>query len=653
MCGIAGAINWGDAQVVARMTDSLRHRGPDDRGIVFFPQERVGLGHRRLSIIDLSAGGHQPMSSEDENLWITFNGEIYNFLDLRRELEDRGHRFRSSSDTEVILHLYQEYGPKFATRLNGIFALVILDRIHQKVLFARDHLGVKPLYYYCRDGRLLFGSEIKAILESGGYSREVNWQAIRDYFTFACVPCPDTAFRGILQVPPAHIMTFDLSTRQLELEKYWSIDRAVADEVSSGDARDRLRGLLADSVRRQMVSDVPLGVFLSGGLDSPILVGLAAEVSSDPVKTFTIIFEGKHLEFYNEREAAREVAQRFHTEHHEIEASITDPFDMLRMVTSFDQPFANPTAYLMYLISSHTRSEATVALCGAGGDELFAGYPRYRAMKMARLFRYIPQPAINAARRVLGLVSDDYHKANLRRAREFLDGLDKDFTRQFTNWTYYLDENEKSNLLRGPAGDPSLNSASRILGDLFAQEELPDFGNRVLAADVQTFLLDNLLEYTDKMSMAVALEVRVPYLDPRVVATALAIPFSEKLGRRRGKLVLRELFADFLPPTVQSAPKKGFVAPLAIWLKEGLDSYFDDHMGPGRTNAQGIFDWNYIQELRRRHRSGACDYSTELFSIMMFDTWYRQYLLGENLLGDSAKASASAFAGTAVPETII
>ena len=641
MCGIAGAINWGDAQVVARMTDALRHRGPDDRGIMFFPHERVGLGHRRLSIIDLSAGGHQPMSSEDQSLWITFNGEIYNFVELRRELEAKGHRFRSSSDTEVILHLYQEYGSTFVTRLNGMFAFAIFDRTQQKILFARDHLGIKPLYYYHGGGRLLFGSEIKAILESGGYTREIDWQAIRDYFTFSCVPCPQTAFRGILQVPPAHTMTFDLHNERLELERYWSIGRAVTEAISIGDPRGRLRGLLADSVRRQMISDVPLGVFLSGGLDSPILVGLAAEASSDPVKTFTIVFEGKHLEVFDEREAAREVAQRFGTDHHEIEASISDPFDMLRMVTSFDQPFANPTAFLMYLISSHTRREATVALCGAGGDELFAGYPRYRAMEIARLFRHVPQPAISAARKVLSLFTDDYRNANLRRAREFLDGMDPDFTQQFTNWTYYFDENEKRNLLRGPAGDPDLKVASRILRNLLGKEDLVDFGNRVLAADVQTFLLDNLLEYTDKMSMAVGLEVRVPYLDPRVVANALAIPFSEKLDRRRGKLILREIFADFLPQSIRSAPKKGFVAPLGIWLKEGLDSYFEQYMDSSRTSAHGIFDWNYIQELRHRHSSGAVDYSTELFSIMMFDAWYRQYILGEDLVGDSSELTVS------------
>jgi asparagine synthase (glutamine-hydrolysing) len=523
-----------------------------------------------------------------------------------------------------------------------MFAFAILDKTARRILFARDHLGIKPFYYYHQKGRLLFGSEIKAILKSGGYSPEVNWQAIRDYFTFSCVPCPETAFAGIRQLPPAHTMTLDLLTGELELEKYWSIGDAVREATALGDARPRLRELLADSVRRQMISDVPLGVFLSGGIDSPILAGLAAQASSRPVKTFTVVFEGKHLEFFNERDAAREVARKFATEHHEIEVSIDNPLEMLRLVPFFDQPFANPTAYLMYLISSHTRPEATVALCGAGGDELFAGYPRYRAMMLAQMFQHVPHLAITAARKTLGLFSDDFQTAHLRRAREFLDGLNPDFTQQFINWTYYLDEDEKRSLLRGPAADRELKPAARIIDQYFRAGEIDDFGNRILAADVQTFLLDNLLEYTDKMSMAVGLEVRVPYLDPRVVATALAIPFSEKLDRRRGKLILREMFADFLPESIRFAPKKGFVPPLGIWMKESLDSYFDEHMDARTTEATGIFNRDYIQELRARHSNGAADYSYELFSIMTFDTWYRQYILGEEVFDESSSLGASA-----------
>lgn len=640
MCGIAGIANWGDESIVARMTDALQHRGPDDRGVVFFPDERIGLGHRRLSIIDLSPGGHQPMASQDQNLWIVYNGEIFNFIDLRHDLESRGHRFRSSSDTEVLLHLYQEHGSAFVKLLNGMFAFAIFDRRAQTVLFARDHLGIKPLYYFHGNGRLLFGSEIKAILQSGGYSIDVNWQGVSDYFTFSCVPGPQTVFAGILQLPPAHTMTFDLRSGTLKQECYWNIDDAVQDAVAAGNHRGVLRELLTDSVRRQMIADVPLGVFLSGGIDSPILTGLASQLSSHPINTYTIIFEGKNVDFFNEREAAREVARKFRTDHHEIEVSVDDPRDLLQHVTSFDQPFANPTAHLMYLISSRTRAEVTVALCGAGGDELFAGYPRYQAMLLAQKLRHLPPFAIGAMRGALGLFSDDFQTAHLRRAREFLDGLHPDFIRQFMNWTYYLDEDEKHRLLRGPAADQK--SSGRILDGCFRTSAIEDFGNRVLAMDVKTFLADNLLEYTDKMSMATALEVRVPYLDPRVVVNSLAIPFAEKLDRRRGKLVLRELFSDLLPDSVRLAPKKGFVPPLGIWMTESLDSYFDERMSDSETDAVGIFNRNYIDELRARHVRGAADYSYELFSIMIFDTWHRKYIQGEQLPNETPGLSACA-----------
>lgn len=610
MCGIAGAINWSDAHVVARMTNALRHRGPDDQGVMFFPEDRVGLGHCRLSIIDLSPAGHQPMRTEDEQLWITFNGEIYNFRDLRRTLEERGHRFRSATDTEVILHLFQEYGPDFVTRLNGMFAFAIFDKSARKILFARDHIGIKPLYYYYDHGRLLFASEIKGILQSGRFTPNVNWQAIHDYFTFSCVPCPDTAFEGIRQLPPAHTMTFDLRSNELTFGRYWDLGQAVDEASSLGDSRARLKELLADSVRHQMLSDVPLGVLLSGGVDSPILVGLAAQVSSRPVKTFTIGFEGRHLGCFDERNAARAVARQFRTDHHEISVSVKDPVDMLHLVSCFDQPFGNPTAYLMYLISKHTRSEVKVALCGTGGDELFAGYPRYRAIGLGRLFRHLPAPAVSAAKMVLGLFSDHNRNPTLRRAREFLNGLDSNFTQQFMNWTYYLDEDEKSQLLQPPTA--AFKPSSRVLGEYLEANGIEDFGNRVLAADVRTFLLDNLLEYTDKMSMSVALELRVPYLDPRVVAQALAIPFSRKLGHRRGKLVLRELFPELLTPAIRYASKKGFVPPLGIWMRECLDGYFDRHMTREDTEREGIFSWDAIQALRYHHTVGAADYSYDL-----------------------------------------
>lgn len=640
MCGIAGIVNVSDDAALERMTNVQAHRGPDDWGVRFFKEERVGLGHRRLSIIDLSPAGHQPMSNMDESLWITFNGEIYNFLDLRRELEEKGERFRSNSDTEVLLRQYELEGTDCLQSLNGMFAFALLDRRRQKLILARDHFGIKPLYYYFDKGRLAFGSEIKAILASGIYTPEINRQSLHDYFTYLYVPTPETMFRGIRQVPPAHFLELDLRTNEIKLQRYWHPQPPVVGngngKVSVVETREKLRALLADSVRKQMISDVPLGVFLSGGVDSPILTGLMAEASAQPVKTFTIVFQGKNLEFYDEGEIARAAAQKFGTEHREIPVDIKEPLEMLDLVKHFDQPFGNPTFYLMYLISKHTRREATVALCGAGGDELFAGYPRYRAINLARRLRYVPRPLLKGVRRALSLTSDDYRTMTLRRARQFFDGLDGDFARQFVNWTYFLTEEQKRLLLNqveesGVKQNGVMKSSERIVRQALAESPVNDPGNSVLYLDVQTFLPDNILEYTDKMSMAVSLEVRVPYLDYRFVEHSLQIPFSEKLNGGRGKAILKDAFSDLLPQENLKAPKKGFNFPLAVWMRDEFDKYFDLHMSRSEVERQGILRWDYIQLLREQHRTGKHDNSYPLFSIIMFDVWLKQYILGTGM----------------------
>jgi asparagine synthase (glutamine-hydrolysing) len=630
MCGICGIVGYGDEQTLRRMRDRLAHRGPDSAGAVFFLPEQVGLGHRRLRIIDLSPEADQPMTQEDESVWVVFNGEIYNFPELRRELEQKGHRFKSRSDTEVILHLYEEEGADCFARLNGIFALALFDRPRGKLVLARDHLGVKPLYYHHQGTRFSFASEIKGILASGSYTPEPNPQALYDYFTFLYVPHPDTAFRGVYQVPPAHVLELDLKTNSPRLRPYWRPDGAAgASDAGYEESKQELRQLLTDSVRRQMVSDVPLGVFLSGGVDSPILTGLMAQASARPVKTFTIVFRGKDVQFYNEQEAAQAVARKFATEHHEIPVDISDPEEMLDLVEFLDQPFGNPTFYLMYLISKHTRAEVTVALCGAGGDELFAGYPRYRALALGRRLRRLPRPVLAAARGISRLLPDGHRATRLHRARQFLGGLDRDMARQFTRWVYFLDEPRKAALLREDGwlldGQRGRLPSERVIRDHLAGSRLEDLGNQVLQLDVQTFLVDNLLEYTDKMSMAVALEVRVPFLDFRFVERSLRIPFRHKLGRRQGKVILREAFADLLPESNRGLPKKGFNAPLAVWMRDRLDGYFGRYLTRPAVERQKIFRWDSLERLRAEHRAGKRDHSHDLFAVVMFDAWYRKY----------------------------
>jgi asparagine synthase (glutamine-hydrolysing) len=633
------------------MTNALAHRGPDDQGVQFFPEERVGLGHRRLSILDLSPAGHQPMSNEDETLWITFNGEIYNFIQLRRELEEQGCRFKSQTDTEVLLQLYEREGTDCFKRLNGMFAFAILDRRRKKLVLARDHFGVKPLYYYRSHDKFVFASEIKGILASGLYSANINWQGYYDYFTYLYVPCPETMFKDIYQLPPAHYLEFDLTTNQSHVSRYWSLQAAPAangNSPSYDESKRTLRRLLTASVERQMISDVPLGVFLSGGVDSPILTGLMAEQSSRPVKTFTVTFTGKDLELYNEAEEARAAAKRFRTEHHEIAVDISDPLEMLDLIGSFDQPFGNPTFYLMQLISKAARPDVTVALCGAGGDELFAGYPRYRAVGLAESLRSVPDFMFAGAGQALALLSDNYRTATLRRARQFISGRDNDFARQYVNWTYFLTSSEKSKLLKGASRAntnggsflPSERIVRAILGS-DAGNSQGHSGNSALDVDLQTFLPDNVLEYTDKMSMSVGLEVRVPYLDYTVVEFAHALPFDLKLKSGNSKRILKETFADLLPPENLHAPKKGFNFPLATWMRDRFDNYFERQMTRESVRANGLFNWDYIQTLRHQHRSGKKDNSYPLFSLIMFDAWYRKYILERDQL-EIGKAQRSA-----------
>src|SRR5262245_39397703 len=372
-----------------------------------------------------------------------------------------------------------------------MFAFAILDRRRQKLILVRDHLGIKPLYYYHHNGRFVFGSEIKAILSSGLYSSDLNWQGFYDYFTYLYIPCPETIFRGILQVPPAHVLQLDLDTDNIEFWRYWQLSELGARLPRGEEEKEILRWLLAHSARRQMIKDVPLGVCVAGGVDSRILTELMAQSSSKPVKTFTIVFRGKNFQFYNEHASARAAAHKFGTVHHEIPVDISAPMEMFNLVEFFDQPFGNPTFYLMYLISKHTRGEVKAALCGTGGDELFAGYPRYRAMGLARSLRWVPQCLPRVIRSGLDLISDNYRTMTLRRARQFLGGLDKDFVRQFVKWTYFFDEAEKKLLLQenGHANDGNSNGflpSHRIVRQCLDNSSLKDFGNRVLDVDVQT-----------------------------------------------------------------------------------------------------------------------------------------------------------------------
>ncbi len=630
MCGICGIVGTSEHDVIERMTLSLAHRGPDDDGVALFPRHNLALGHRRLSVIDLSLKGRQPMSNEDGTVWLSFNGEIYNFRELKAVLDPARHRFASETDCEVILHLYEERGAAVFKALNGMFALALYDAERARLFLVRDQLGVKPLYYTEVDGKLIFGSEIKAILAANAFTPEVDWQAAHDFFSFLFVPAPHTIWRGVFQLPPAHWLEYDLRGRRIvRIERYWQPATAGISngKQDAGELRAELRRLLTDAVTQQMVSDVPLGAFLSGGVDSNIIVGLMAAQARQPVKTFTVIFEGTGLGYYDERVEAKRIANKFGTEHHELAIDLSHPEEMLELVEYFDQPFGNTTFYLTYLLSRYTREHVTVALSGAGGDELFAGYPRYRAVQAARWLRLLPRAAARAGIAALERWPDSYADRRLHRMRALLAGLDGDEATQYLQWVYYLNEERKAQLLRPRAG--ALRPAARVLAEHLRgiPREL-EAGNRFSLLDVETFLPDNLLEYSDKMSMAWALELRVPYLDPRLVEFAFRVPFAMKLNRRGSKVILREAFADLIPAEHQRVPKKGFNVPLGNWMRTKLDRYFDELLPRNYVEREGIFEYDYIQLLRAEHRRGWRDNGYELFAILMFDTWYRKYVTG-------------------------
>lgn len=656
MCGICGIIGLEDKSPIERMVKSLAHRGPDDQGMIALGEtdniasrltpdasrSSVVLGHTRLSIIDLSKAGHQPMSNEDGSVWITYNGEIYNFRELRKELEGKGYRFRSDTDTEVILHGYEAWGEQVLDRLNGMFAFAIYDTgrrsssssltPHASRLFlARDRLGIKPLYYADYNGHFIFASEIKAILAADLIPRAVDWQAAWDYFSFLYIPHPRTAYHYIRQLPPAHFLIYDFKKKQTELRRYWhpweGNPLPVADPVA---AQAELHELVRDSVRRQLVSDVPLGLFLSGGIDSSVLACVMAEEASMPVKTFTVAFRGEGVAPHDDRAFARRVSQTFGTDHCEVEVNLSRPEEMLDLVTCFDQPFANPTFYISQLISRETRKHVVVALSGAGGDELFGGYPRYRVLPYAAMLERMPKLFGTLACGALEWLKEDFDDAGRRRLKLLARGLGQDFPEQYLRWTYYFSDAEKKTLLGQMANRMRFEASTRILASLLgASPEAADRYQRVLNLDLNSFLSDNILEYTDRTSMGVSLEARVPLLDHRLVEFAYRIPWSYKVRNGRTKAILKGAFSARLPADVLNAPKRGFCPPIATWMAGPLDAYFDRVMTRQDVVKQGIFSWEEIQRLRLQHKARKRDNGMELFGILMFDVWYRRYILNE------------------------
>jgi asparagine synthase (glutamine-hydrolysing) len=625
MCGICGTYGFGDEALLRRMCDTLVHRGPDDEG--FYADELVGLGMRRLSIIDL-AGGAQPIHNEDRTIWLVFNGEIYNFQELRTALEHRGHHFSTASDTETIVHAYEEWGDDGIQRLRGMFAFALWDARRKRLLLARDRVGIKPLYYRHAGNYLWFASEIKAILQ-GGCPRELDFFALHQYLSFAHVPAPNTIFRGIKKLLPGHLLI--CQDGHTELRPFWDLELRPAQSgaMTWSDAKAEVSRLLDECVRLHMVADVPLGAFLSGGIDSSAIVGLMARHSPHPVRTFSLGFEARAHRF-SELPYARLVAQHFKTEHLELPVTA----DVVRLLPSvirhFDEPFANDTALVMYQLSQEVRKHVTVVLAGTGGDEVFAGYNRYVGMRLAEFYARAPHfvraRLADATERMVAQHADGRHWG--RWLHEFTRAGLMTAEDRYVSWLTYFDEEAKRSLYADTvhALTADMDATSGVRAYLRLPERPRDYHDVVFYTDIKTYLPNDQLEYNEKMSMAHSLELRVPFCDHTLVEFAAQLPLHMKAKGGRPKRLLKEAMRGFLPDAIIDRPKVGLHAPIGIWLRSDLQPLVAELLSRTTVERRGYFRYDAIERLIGLHNAGRHDFSWEIWMLLVFEVWHRMYL---------------------------
>ena len=650
MCGIAGLVGRRgelvDASDVRRMCQTIVHRGPDDEGI--YAQGPVGLGMRRLSIIDLS-GGHQPIHNEDETIWIVFNGEIYNFPELRKDLETRGHHFYTHSDTEMIVHLYEEMGSDCVTKLRGMFGLALYDERRQSLLLARDRLGKKPLYYALHNGRLLFGSEIKTLLAvAPELADKTNADGILQYFYFGYIPDPLTAFTSIHKLPPGHVLEYRQG--HVEVKQYWDVPAYGTYKGSSEeDCLEELEHRLAEAVRIRLISDVPLGALLSGGVDSSIVVALMARASSAPVKTFSI---GFRAERFNEAEYARLVAARFGTTHQEL---IVDPDfeETVSHITSrMEEPFADSSMLPTYFVCRMARQHVTVALSGDGGDELFAGYDRYLVSVNRRNFDRIPDWVGRLYRnQVHDLLPATVYGRNLAwnaslSARDrYLDSV---------SYLPALDRERSVFSSDFLAVAKHLAPPFRQFQNYYDTIQAPDDLSRLLYLDTKSYLLGDILTKVDRMSMLNSLEVRVPMLDHEFVGWVASLPIEWKFRNGTRKYILKKLAERLgIPPALLHRPKQGFALPLQDWLRDELKEKFFSILLEPRTLQRGYFRPQAVRGIVDEHLRGRRNRSNVLWQMLMLELWHRNFLESRERAGVPPPATFGAtgeeLAGTIGP----
>ena len=641
MCGIAGIRDFGGStrsqgEVVGRMTSCLAHRGPDDRGVFVDEAERVALGHRRLSILDLSSQGHQPMATPGGQLWITYNGEIYNFQELKNELAKRGHTFSSDTDTEVILKAYEEWGMGMLDKFHGMFAFALWDKKTRKLTLCRDRAGVKPLYYYWRDGLLLFASELKSLHEHPAFEKKLNLQALSLFFQFGYIPAPHTIFEHTFKVLPGSYLVFDEKGGREE-RVYWDIRDLYATEqnhATEDDMVQELEAILKKAFAWRLVADVPLGVFLSGGIDSSTVAALLQAQVSYPLKTFTIGFTEKG---YDEAPYAKRIARHLGCDHHEVYCTKEYAAEIIpKLPEMYDEPFGDSSAIPTYLVSQLARKHVKVALSADGGDELFGGYTKYDLLNRYWATRQrFPSALFSSAAFFLQMVSPEVAEqlylllpSSFRKYTNAKDKMYKlrnllreqtlpDIFRQSN--TFWTEEQLRLLLAFAP---PSRES------DMYGFDKMRglDPVSAMQAADFRVYLPDDLLVKVDRATMAQGLEGREPFLDQDIASFIARVPSSWKVRSGKGKYILRKVLAKYVPPELFERPKQGFGIPIYAWMKQDFSRFLEEYLSASQLKKHGLFDEEAVQRILQRHAQGKGEHASKLWFLLMFQMWYSRWM---------------------------
>jgi asparagine synthase (glutamine-hydrolysing) len=625
VCGIVGMVRSDglnvDEALLVRMCAAVRHRGPDDDG--FYVNGPVGLGMRRLSIIDIKSG-RQPIHNQDRTAWIVFNGEIYNYLELREKLEKLGHSFYTNSDTEAIIHAYDRYGADCPKHLRGMFAFAVWDERTQELFLARDRVGKKPLLYAQVNGDFLFGSEFSALLLHPRLNRDIDTEALDHYLSFMCVPAPLTAYREIRKLEPGHSLRWRRG--EIKIERYWQPDFTRKIKISEEEAGERAIAVLRDSVKVRLMSEVPLGAFLSGGIDSSAVVALMSEESSEPVKTFSIGFEEQD---FSELHHARRVAEHVGSEHHEFIVR-PDAMEVLPLlVEHYGEPYSDSSAIPTYYVARETRKHVTVALNGDGGDESFAGYERYAAMRLAETYHRLPALLRESiVEQAFALIpTSESRRSRVRDAKRFLQAASLPRVERYLRWVTVFDMNAKRELYSKTFLDKTKNVHARdLLDPWFVRANGAGIVDAALLLDIMTYLPNDLLVKVDIASMAVSLEARSPFLDHHVIEFAASLPEKLKLHGLTSKYLLKRVFKQLLPAENLRRRKMGFGVPISHWFRGKMQSFLRETLLSEKALNRGLFQPDAVKRLIELHTLGEREYSQKLWTLLMLELWFERFI---------------------------